>query len=217
MNMRFMAVSLLITSLGICSPIFAAPADFNNLTSDIHTTDIASGLQWLDLGQTHSKSYDYVKSHLDPGGIYEDYRYASVDEFATMITNFFDVAVDLVGQDPNQHNVYADDFHTFFGVTHDLTLAGVRNVWSMGHLQDGTYSSIVGAVIKYTFPQPQSGRIITLADVLLSTQPNDVGHGAVGHFLVRTNNLIATPIPSALFMFAPALLGFLGLRRKLKA
>jgi len=38
----------------------------------------------------------------------------------------------------------------------------------------------------------------------------------LGSFLV-SDTLIATPIPAALFMFAPALLGFFGFRRKMQA
>jgi len=42
-------------------------------------------------------------------------------------------------------------------------------------------------------------------------------HNDITWLLVSDSNLIATPVPAALFMFAPALLGFFGFRRKMQA
>ncbi len=59
-----------------------------------------------------------------------------------------------------------------------------------------------------------SGQSLVYGEYTGLYNPN-TSYAAIGTWLVR-DNIIATPIPSAAFLFVPALMGFLGFRRKLK-
>ncbi len=56
------------------------------------TTDTATGLTWLDLTKTQEADgspmpLSYVKSQFDPGGLFEGYRMATVEEVHTFMSN----------------------------------------------------------------------------------------------------------------------------------
>lgn len=51
------------------------------------TLDSISGLEWLDIDQTLNKSYQTVTNSFGVGGTYEGFRYATVAEFQTLLTN----------------------------------------------------------------------------------------------------------------------------------
>jgi len=62
-----------------------------------------------------------------------------------------------------------------------------------------------------------SGTMLPYAEMDVM-QADQAGIGrSMSWLLVSDTKLIATPIPAALFMFAPALLGFFGFRRKMQA
>jgi len=79
MNKLYFAFILLFTS----NYTFAAIIDLNNITLDSDTN-----LEWLDVTETRGLSYQQVSSMLGSGQLYEGWRYASVSEFETLVSNF---------------------------------------------------------------------------------------------------------------------------------
>ena len=71
-----LAFALLTTNAGaaLIDVDWAFPGD-NSLMQDTSTN-----LQWLDLSLSDNKSYNLVISQLQPGGVYDGFRYATRDE-----------------------------------------------------------------------------------------------------------------------------------------
>jgi len=217
MKTRFMAVSLLIASLGICSPTIAASIDFIDNVG--YTTDKISGIDWLDVSTTNGLSYGTVAGYITAGSTvngqnYSGWRYATTSEYRAMISNFFGISLTNFAQVNARE---ALQFLRLFGSNESETHPFYFYLGVNGRLIDesGTPSNPLANVSFY--------------DYYLGTTQGElsVSHGfpdyfnsshSAGSFLVKGGPaLIATPIPAALFMFAPALLGFFGLRRKFQA
>ena len=53
-----------------------------------YTTDTESGLDWLDVPITANKSYNTIFDQLGPGGEFDGFRYATAQEFNTLISHY---------------------------------------------------------------------------------------------------------------------------------
>jgi len=224
------ALALLI-SLSISAPTFAASTDFTH-NGDGYTTDAISGLDWLDLSQTLGQSYNEVAIQLDDNtsDLY-GWRYATGDEFTLLHKNYTgDTGVADV-------STYTDKVDYDSGVLLGLIalLGDTAALWTAQN--DTTINDLysLDGVNSRTFGLLESSKYDRMAIANLWNWDDNLDYSAAihdkynsdlsrlssrGSFLVRQSSgapLIATPIPAALFMFAPALLGFIGLRRKLKA
>lgn len=89
----------------------------------IHTLDTETGLEWLDLSATYTRSYNSVVDNLRPGGLYDGYRYANRSE----VTNFFLDAGLTFGADYNNPDRRNFDryvvFQNLVGITFEYTPA----------------------------------------------------------------------------------------------
>lgn len=61
--------------------------------TDTITRDTDTGLDWLDVTVTRGLSYNQVTAQMGAGGIYEGWRYATMAELDTLISNFGYTAV----------------------------------------------------------------------------------------------------------------------------
>lgn len=70
----------------------------------------------------------------------------------------------------------------------------------------------------FVLVQPVTGEGISFSFLLLAGQTYffDIAGQALGQPLTTTLTVSAVPVPAALWLFAPALMGFFGLRRKAK-
>lgn len=79
-----------------------------------YLTDKTSGLDWLDITITFGKSYDYVSSQFGETGIYAGWRYATGDEFNTLISNYTGATISGYGV-INQETDLIDGLVTMLG------------------------------------------------------------------------------------------------------
>jgi hypothetical protein len=226
--MKILTACLLGSVLTFSSHTYAAPIDF--IDNGNYTTDTKSGLDWLDVTLSVNQSYNYVSSQFGVGGEYEGWRYATGIEFNTMVSNFTDEShtpsdfslriheegkIDaLVGFLGSTLDAY---FLPAFGETYDASYG-----YPEGEGMDYTYGLLLDldptgnhylAIIlddDRTFDHPDT------SDIYGSNNLPDYAIYNIGSYLVR-DTIPTVPVPAAAFMFAPALLGFLGLRRKRRA
>ncbi len=202
----------------------------------LYTTDTVSGLDWLDLTETKNQSVLTVTSQLLSGGIYEGWRYATGDEFNTLIFNY-------TGNSTNGFNYTEQAAHRIDGLINLLgatATSGIR-VFDNGALVFGLLKEFitetncggfvcnieqknwVGSIVHYdldsiTIPSITPGdpdRIITLID-------NSTAHdflfnyedtrNDIGSFLIRDSSPV--PLPSAVWLLVTGLITMLSFSRR---
>lgn len=236
------AIAFSAVLLFSAAPSSAAPVDFINNT--YYTTDTISGLDWLDVTVTASYSYTYVSSQLGVGGQFEGWRYATGEEFNIMVNNYTDgtnpinnyaVVDQEVDKIDGLISLLGDTeewaCESYFGVGCTPGLGDVRE--TRGMLSDSgsagkrwvarLYSDDLDLICGYPICYPEVTVNPTDASAAHWFERGEgevdlAGYHNIGSFLVRESaGASPVPIPPAAFMFAPALLGLLGLRRKLSA
>ena len=70
------------------APVHAAIMEIGNINRDT-----ISGLDWLDLTASQGLSMREVREQMGEGGAFQGYRYATMQEFDTLVTNFGYTAV----------------------------------------------------------------------------------------------------------------------------
>lgn len=221
---KLLALGSLAISLAFSHGAIAASTDF--IDNGSFTTDTLSDLDWLDVTTTRGLSFDAVSGQLGAGGDYAGYRYATGVEFNQMIMNYTSSAF--------QQTNYSQVYHGTAGLDGLVRLLGSTYDDYYFEQQSRTYSSLTGAFFTMGFlsdtystsSDNQYGATLYENGVSPTARDWSFAHNylysdttevaLMGSYLVR-DTLIATPIPAALFMFAPALLGFLGFRRKFQA
>jgi hypothetical protein len=206
---RFIMASAVSVTLAFSSAAFAASTNF--IDNNTYTTDTISGLDWLDVTATQGKSYDDVSGQFGVGGNFKGYRYATGTDFNALITNYTGVAIGTT--DYNRQFFFNEELKTLtalLGCTSRSTCYAQIN----GRIADQppgplTTEGYVATIILF------AGGDYVQTTAHRTTLERDYDGSTSGSFLVR-DTLITTPIPAAAFMFAPALLGFIGLRRRAK-
>lgn len=100
-------------------------------------------------------------------------------------------------------NIGAGSSFNFSGLDIDL-ITTLSPLSVTGTVLDNSGSSLVNATLSLLWSDGSTG-VANLAQQAWSTTQN-----------LTISSVSAVPVPAALFMFAPALLGFIGLRRKAK-
>tara|TARA_R110001583_G_scaffold195483_1_gene374091 strand:+ start:1359 stop:2021 length:663 start_codon:yes stop_codon:yes gene_type:complete len=213
---RFITACAVSVTLAFSSVAFAASTNF--IDNNTYTTDTISGLDWLDVTTSKDQSYNYVSGRFGAGEVYEGYRYATVTEFIELINNYTGLTIDN-----SEYEQYLPEG----------SLLGLIEL--LGDTQGASYWSWAGltAYAPPSYPgYPTTHHYIAAIGVEWArTRGGDEFHKeffrpmfrlhrddtssfySSGSFLVR-DTLNPVPIPAAAFMFAPALLGFLGFRRR---
>jgi hypothetical protein len=236
---RFITASALSVTLAFSSAAFAASTNF--IDNGSYTTDTISGLDWRDVTATQGQSYNSVSGQFGVGGNFEGYRYATGAEFNKLITNYTGstIAPGYTGRTsiPIESDLGALitmlgatsqwTFATYIGV--DPTGPTIRQItlitWGMladvahrGAHYSGRYGTTYfdNHYLARVFEKSHDTiPVLAFAETRDGAQPDYRTSSITGSYLVRTS-LNPVPIPAAAFMFAPALLGFLGLRRRSK-
>ena len=221
---KLLALGSLAISLAFSHGAIAASTDF--IDNGSFTTDTLSDLDWLDVTTTRGLSFDAVSGQLGAGGDYAGYRYATGVEFNQMIMNYTSSAFQQTNYSQVYHgtagldglvrllgSTYDDFYFERYGRTYS---SFVGAFYTMGFLSDTHLTSSANHFAATTYENTVSTTVRDWSIAHSYIFPGSLPHLEIGSYLVR-DTLIATPIPAALFMFAPALLGFLGFRRKFQA
>jgi hypothetical protein len=205
---RFITASAVSVTLAFSSAAFAASTDF--IDNGDFTTDTISGLDWLDVTTTQGRSYIDVSNKFGTGEEFDGWRYATGIQFSGIVNNYIGSVNDVP---PNVNQLTGYGYNPIQGLIISLGFTD-RNVdW-------GTYD-VKGITALHTWDTNKMARIYEYSDNFWRYVPNftttsyRTQYPEAGSFLVR-DTLTTVPIPAAAFMFAPALLGFLGFRRRSK-
>lgn len=213
MKLRNFTAVVLSASVLSTAPSYAASTDF--IDNGIFTTDTISSLDWLDVTASVNQSFNYVSSQFDDGGVYEGWRYATRTNFLDMVSNYTDIPKS--GHHEGHVTYYNQELKgifSLFGVTLSIPGPDEFGVVVEGYVIDDSSSTAhLAALLSNEY------LITNKIDQSSYVFNGDGGWDNLeapfyGSYLVRESTLVATPIPAAAFLFAPALLGFLGLRRK---
>jgi hypothetical protein len=200
----------LLAGLFFSFTVHAAPVDF--IDNGNSTTDSLSGLEWLDVNLTAGRNYFDVSSELGTDGEFAGWRYASVNEFLQMISNWTGISIAV------QHQVVLpegkiDGLITLLGQTSD----GIFAANGPNHFIQGVLSNEIGGW------HHQAAFIYDL-----DANANDVDfifgnagpysdysiENKYGAFLVRESQLSVVPLPPAFLLFGAAGIGLFFASRK---
>lgn len=201
-------VMKIIKFVALFATFFSASISAAIIDNGLFSKDTSTGLEWRDLTGTYGKSYDYISSQFGPGGEYQGLRYATLAEFNLFAEHFIGKPVGTIG------NGSVEDAYAVAEMAQLMGAPGRHSTcWAYGHIQGITSTSPALGVqttaslnSEYT-----SGRRLT-STYITSSVGSSNSSPYYGSYLVTYE----APIPAALFMFAPALLGFLSLRKKRK-
>ncbi|NOQ76980.1 MAG: hypothetical protein GQ475_04155 [Methylococcaceae bacterium] len=85
---------LLLTVITLILPFtFSISVKADIIDNGTYTTDTLSGLDWLDVTASINKSYNDVIDQFDANGEFSGYRYATANEFNTLISHYTGVII----------------------------------------------------------------------------------------------------------------------------
>jgi hypothetical protein len=217
MKMHLLAAIVLAASIGLSSNTYAAPVDF--IDNGDYTTDTLSSLDWLDVTNTLNLSHVTVQSYIDMGAViggvdYSSWKFASVTQFIQLVNNYTDSSTITTGRVSQE----VDKVTGLINLLGNTSPVGQSNFdYTLGLLhEDSPFSGLFISAILFDLigdPAPGSDQ----SDFSQARYHQAIVQNNVGSFLIRASISVSpVPIPAAAFMFAPALLGFMGLRRKAK-
>jgi len=167
MTLHF-AKYIILSSVLCLAPITTLKADI--IDHGMFITDTETGLDWLDVTISLNESYNEVINQLEEGGKYEGYRYATADEFNTLVSNYTgtnvtqsqvrqvidskantDKLIDMLGstQKPTQGARGYDIYNEYVGFNFSRTLDSVTGITITGYSDDG-YSYVGYSIIAKT-------------------------------------------------------------------
>jgi len=177
-----------ITFLIISGNVNSAFID-NGLT----TTDTLTTLEWLDLTETETFSYDQVDLELLTGGLFDGYRRATGAEISNMFANF--------GLVTGPINATHLEFISLFGQTSSQG----NYAESFGYADSSSYS--MAYVYGLDFYTPGENYLVYTGGLHHNKSINFDGFGSF--LVVKT-----VPIPAAIWLFGSGIIGLIGVTRK---
>lgn len=179
------------------------------IDNNTYISDNTSGLDWLDLSFTTSRSYDSVYAELGIGGEFSGWRYATQNELTSLLTPFITNPTSL-------------GFHLQEPLIDDL-------IQALGPTQstiNGEYEAhFVNGLLAEQQPQTDVYMVALIADEDFETPDTlqdevSFNFGVAGFrtaanrgsFLVRETSTVPSPATAWLFFFG--LIGLIGMRKK---
>lgn len=218
-------------SFALCAtPASAAIVDSPNHS---YLTDTATGLDWLDVTATAGMSFNYVSSQLGIGGQFAGWRYATGNQFNSLVSNYSGVAI--AAGNYGQVNMETDRIDGLLGLM-GSTLDHHYGVL-FGHSYDQHWGFPEGEGLDFSYglladshslpgyqflgiiydSDEESGGDVTAAHRTYFHVSSAENH--VGSFLVRDH--IAAPVPEpetyAMLFAGLGLLGVMTRRRNQKS
>lgn len=155
------------------------------------TLDTNSGLEWLDISLSVNLSYNDMISHMQNGGLYAGFRYATQDEVEALFIN----AGLNMGSSPAMQS--ALDLIGFLGATY--TSRGNAEIF--GITGTSSASGVESGIVDHVF---SNGTPMYDASVSELTYGMDYNSSSVGNWLVSSGTS-EVPLPPALVLFGSAL------------
>ena len=201
---KLLSIILISCFFSITNQSYAAliEADDSVFGTNAITIDTVTGLQWLDVNYSYGYSHNEINTELQTGGIFEGYRYATVQEtqyFVSVSAGIPDIpgyfgnyepALALTGLISEQADV---TLYALFGIE-----TGDR-YWFQ--INGGNQSTNEAEVLMFAGNEEIFGLPLTDDDSM-----NDVGH-----MLVKTT---AVPLPSSIILLISGILGLFSVKRK---
>ncbi len=155
------------------------------------TLDTDSGLEWLDVTFSTSRTRNYINGQFDSGGEFEGFRYATTEEALALWAT-----VSLNSSDIFENVAYWSDFVDATG-----SQGGYPEILAMTGSGDS-----VGADAYY------SGGTLVYNTGRLGWFGASLSSGSVGSWLVREASSV--PLPGAVWLLGSGILGLIGARRR---
>lgn len=193
-TIRFLVPLLFITII-INTQVKAASINF--IDHGDYTTDLTSGLDWLDVTKSVNQSYSYISSQLIKEGEYDGWRYANGAEFNKLVSTY------------TGKNLGSDVVYSQFPVG---SLNGLMDL--LGRTSpfedDSTMGLLWGAEVSLI---GLGGSYHTLYQRYEFRWPLDVGFSYMGSYLVRKSissehGVTTIPAPPILLLL---IVGFFGI------
>jgi hypothetical protein len=233
-----LTTTLLAAGLSLSVNANAASLTHNGYTLDTETNIVTGGgLQWLQWDVTDGMSINQAL------GTFSGWTLASNIQMTGLLTAFSEgftfTDSEIASQSTNISYQNALDFQALFGLTNSQYERWGRDYGNTSRRYttqvmfgndadgDGLYNTADVVARHSTYSDRNCNgwgsctttyRDYYSASLSISKPRDwsdaDFANGVTGVALVRDMNVSAVPIPAAAFLFAPALLGFLGLRHK---
>lgn len=216
--MKFWKLSVLTTALALSGNASAATlsVDWQMAGDNLITLDTDTGLEWLDLTATTSRSYNDISTAFGVGQEFDGWRYATMNEISVFFDAFGGNNAYYNSGWTKQNNGLFDSLAPFWGDPY-CAASGCQP-------GDGTGDFIYGVDL---YNRVTYGRIYDVtsnssleSDYIRIVQNPPVGNPTVstqrdvlGHALVRTSPV---PVPPAIWLFGTGLLGLVGFARRVK-
>ncbi len=216
------AFALLVLYGSCISSAFAARTDF--IDNNSYTTDSLSGLDWLDVTRSENRSFDDISSQLESGGEFDGWRYATTDEFSTMVSDYTDDTYIYSEFGRNHYeNGIMDTLVSLLGDTYTYANFLSSNSllsFTSGMLIDMNYGGQLMTAILWDDDTPNrdnpSGYDYSDPHHRMVYGGDTLGI-ARGSYLVRdTTEIASTPLPASVWLMISGVLGVVGLSRKNK-
>ncbi len=176
------------------------------IITDNYSTDTSSGLDWLRLTETTGETVEEINAKLLPNGELSDWRYATSNEFSTLVSNIGGTpncsnGIDYCGWSA-LNNGLTKNFVRYLGDTMEFRNYGYETEdyvgAAYGFIADKYTSNSQWVSIVYDLPlfteQPTQDLINTFRHPASLTYPTTY----TGHFLVR--NTISVTEPGTLLL-----------------
>ena len=199
-----LAAMLLVFSMSSANAQLIS-VDWQTAGDNLITRDTVSGLEWLDLTVTASRSYDVIASMMDSGGTYEGWRYATPGEVVILLDHSGGIGT-YVGTSVDHGAMFDLGLVSQWGYT--VTEASSEEAYFITDDVTGTNRHGYGALVNH-----YASGLADVANVDFGSKDNINGSSAIGSALVRSS---VVPVPGALWLLASGMLG-LGVMTKRKA
>ncbi|VAW50964.1 hypothetical protein MNBD_GAMMA05-2541 [hydrothermal vent metagenome] len=214
-SINIKSLSLTVSALALSTSVNAAiiSADWLAADDNLITQDTSTGLEWLDLTATSSRSYNDVSAKLGSGDEFDGWRYATEAD----VVGFFD----SFGGDSNFYNGFSTQNNGLFDVIAPFwgDLYCKANTCAPG---DGRSLFITGEAVNATtvsfghiYDLSSNANTVTKDLIIITLSPpvdRFNGNASIGSALVRDIGVV--PVPSAVWLFGSGLLGLFGVARR---
>lgn len=198
------SLGLLLNAASVSASLFER--DLYSTDDALLTYDTSTGLEWLDVNFTVSRSYNEISVEFGAGGEFEGFRYASRTELLALleitgISNTFGEYVDT----GEAYRIF--DFMRLFGYT-SYNEVGNPVVTVRGIYDDAFAPSTHGYTsLGYDISNDYTSVMIG-GDFFPIFFGNGTSADSMGHFLVR--NAAPVPLPSAFLMSLSVVVPLIG-------
>lgn len=206
----------------------ASSASAAFIDSGDYLTDTDTGLDWLDVTTSLNMSYDEVSSQISAGGQFEGWRYATGDEFNTLLSSYTGVAnngylVTYVSDDAKLDDLiqilgdtlYKEDIRHGYDRHSSCGGYGCGTTATNGILEHGSFDGY--ADLKRTakvLDYAEERQLVDYYYAYIHSFELNERHPQFGSFLVRNTSDTEVSEPSAIALLGLGLAGLAVIRRR---